>query len=131
MKQVKVAAAVIVHEGKVLAMRRNYGEFAGGWEFPGGKLEAGESPEEALKREIREELKVSICVGKYLGTVEYDYSNFHLTMLCYICRIETGKPALLVHDASKWLNKEQLHDVAWLAADEQVVSWLQKPEIQF
>lgn len=126
MKHITVAAAVIVHEGKVLAMRRNYGEFAGGWEFPGGKLESGESPKDALMREMQEELRVRVRIEKYLGTLEYTYPNFHLKMICYICTIPEGKPALLVHDDAKWLERANLDAVDWLEADKIAVGWLKQ-----
>lgn len=124
MKTVNVVAAVIVHEGKVYATERGYGEFKGGWEFPGGKIEKGEAPEEALKREIKEELATEISVGQYLGTVEYDYPSFHLSMRCYVCTVISGHLTLLEHIAARWLDKEHLEDVDWLPADRIVVEWL-------
>ncbi len=126
MKIIKVVAAVIQREGKILAMQRGYGELKGGWEFPGGKIEAGESAEDALFREIQEELKVQIKVGEYLDTVEYDYPAFHLSMKCYRCHIVTGTIQLSVHEDAKWLTREQLDTVDWLPADIQMVQWLHK-----
>ena len=117
MKTINVVAAVIIKEGKVFATQRGYGEFKDGWEFPGGKVEAGESPEEALRREIREELEVEVNVGDLIDTIEYDYPAFHLSMKCYACTIAGGSPHLLEHEASRWLSADQLDSVAWLPAD--------------
>lgn len=117
MKTINVVAAVIMKEGKVFATQRGYGEFKDGWEFPGGKVEAGESPEEALCREIREELEVEVNVGDLIDTIEYDYSAFHLSMKCYACTIAGGSPHLLEHEAARWLSADQLDSVAWLPAD--------------
>ena len=117
MKTINVVAAVIMNEGKVFATQRGYGEFKDGWEFPGGKVEAGESPEEALRREIREELEVEVNVGDLIDTIEYDYPAFHLSMKCYACTIAGGSPHLLEHEAARWLSADQLDTVAWLPAD--------------
>lgn len=117
MKTINVVAAVIMKEGKVFATQRGYGEFKDGWEFPGGKVEAGESPEEALRREIREELEVEVNVGGLIDTIEYDYPAFHLSMKCYACTIAGGSPHLLEHEAARWLSADQLDSVAWLPAD--------------
>lgn len=117
MKTINVVAAVIMKEGKVFATQRGYGEFKDGWEFPGGKVEAGESPEEALCREIREELEVEVNVGALIDTIEYDYPAFHLSMKCYACTIAGGSPHLLEHEAARWLSADQLDSVAWLPAD--------------
>lgn len=117
MKTINVVAAVIMKEGKVFATQRGYGEFKDGWEFPGGKVEAGESPEEALRREIREELEVEVNVGELIDTIEYDYPAFHLSMKCYACTIAGGSPHLLEHEAARWLSADQLDSVAWLPAD--------------
>lgn len=117
MKTINVVAAVIMKEGKVFATQRGYGEFKDGWEFPGGKVEAGESPEEALCREIREELEVEVNVGDLIDTIEYDYPAFHLSMKCYACTIAGGSPHLLEHEAARWLTADQLDSVAWLPAD--------------
>ena len=122
MKTVRVVAAVIkaVNENGepiIFATQRGYGEFKGGWEFPGGKMEQGETPEQALMREIKEELDTDIEVGKLLDTVEYDYPNFHLTMHCFLCTIKSGELVLKEHEAAKWLTKETLDSVDWLPAD--------------
>ena len=117
MKTVNVVAAVILKDGKVFATQRGYGEFKDGWEFPGGKVEAGESPEDALRREIREELETEINVGDLLDTVEYDYPAFHLSMMCYVCTIADGNLHLLEHEAAKWLDAGNLDSVEWLPAD--------------
>lgn len=117
MKTINVVAAVIMKESKVFATQRGYGEFKDGWEFPGGKVEAGESPEEALRREIREELEVEVNVGDLIDTIEYDYPAFHLSMKCYACTIAGGSPHLLEHEAARWLSADQLDSVAWLPAD--------------
>ena len=117
MKTINVVAAVIMKDGKVFATQRGYGEFKDGWEFPGGKVEAGESPEGALRREIREELEVEVNVGDLIDTIEYDYPAFHLSMKCYACTIAGGSPHLLEHEAARWLSADQLDSVAWLPAD--------------
>ena len=117
MKTINVVAAVIMKGGKVFATQRGYGEFKDGWEFPGGKVEAGESPEEALRREIREELEVDVNVGDLIDTIEYDYPAFHLSMKCYACTIAGGSLHLLEHEAARWLSADQLDSVAWLPAD--------------
>lgn len=117
MKTINVVAAVIMKEGKVFATQHGYGEFKDGWEFPGGKVEAGESPEEALCREIREELEVEVNVGDLIDTIEYDYPAFHLSMKCYACTIAGGSPHLIEHEAARWLSADQLDSVAWLPAD--------------
>lgn len=116
-KSIEVVAAVIVREGRVLATQRGYGEQKGGWEFPGGKCEAGESLPEALEREIREELSCGISVGKLLQTVEYDYPAFHLRMHCFLCCLCSGEPILNEHQAARWLAPAELDSVAWLPAD--------------
>lgn len=117
MKTINVVAAVIFKDGKVFATQRGYGEFKDGWEFPGGKIEPGESPEDALRREIREELEVEVNVGELIDTIEYDYPAFHLSMKCYACTIDDGNPHLLEHEAAKWLSSTQLNSVDWLPAD--------------
>ena len=124
MKTVNVVAAIIRDGEKVFATQRGYGEFKDGWEFPGGKVEAGETPQEALKREIEEELKTEIEVGDYLTTIEYDYPAFHLSMKCYWASIIEGKPVLLEHEAAKWLKKEDLYSVNWLPADLTIIDMI-------
>lgn len=112
-----MVAAVLIHNGLVFACQRGYGEFKDMWEFPGGKVEEGESPEDALRREIREELEVEINVGELLDMIEYDYPTFHLSMKCYVCTFVGGSPHLLEHEAAKWLASTQLNSVDWLPAD--------------
>lgn len=117
MKTVNVVAAIIIKDKKIFATQRGYGEFKDGWEFPGGKVEKGETPENAIVREIKEELDTEIKVKEYFDTVEYDYPNFHLSMKCYICSVLSGKLELLEHEAAKLLDKDSLDSVAWLPAD--------------
>lgn len=122
MKQIEVVAAIIHDsEGRIFATQRGYGEWKDWWEFPGGKMEAGETPEEALKREIMEELETEITIERFITTVEWDYPQFHLTMHCYLCSIANGHLELKEHEAAKWLKKEELHSVKWLTADEQLI----------
>lgn len=121
MKTIRVVAAIIMHEGKVFATQRGYGEFKDGWEFPGGKIEDGETPQDALIREIKEELDTEVEVGELLDTVEYDYPKFHLSMDCFICEIKSGNLTLKEHEAAKWLTKETLDSVEWLPADQGLV----------
>lgn len=116
-KQVTVAAAIIVDGDKIFATQRGYGKFKDGWEFPGGKVEQGETPQQAVKREIMEELDTEIEVGELFDTVEYDYPDFHLTMYCFFCTIISGDLVLKEHEAAKWLTKETLDSVDWLPAD--------------
>ena len=117
MKVIEVVAAIIFDQGKVFATQRGYGEFKDGWEFPGGKIEQGETPQQALMREIQEELDTEIEVGELFETVEYDYPNFHLTMQCFLCIIKSGGLVLKEHEAAKWLTRETLDSVDWLPAD--------------
>ena len=121
MKTVNVVAAIIRDGNKIFATQRGYGEFKDGWEFPGGKVEEGETPQEALKREIEEELETEIEVGDYLTTIEHNYPKFHLSMKCYWARIIEGKPVLLEHEAARWLSREELDSVAWLPADVTII----------
>ena len=121
MKQIEVVAAIIRKENKIFATQRGYGEWKDWWEFPGGKMEAGETAEEALKREIREELSTEISLDKLLCTVEYDYPKFHLTMHCYLCSLQTEALHLNEHEAARWLTKEELDSVRWLPADWEVI----------
>lgn len=122
MKTIEVVAAIIIRDSQVFATQRGYGEFQGWWEFPGGKIESGECPQEALVREIREELDAEIEVGDLLETVEWDYPNFHLTMHCFICSLTSESMHLNEHEAATWLTKETLHSVKWLPADEGILS---------
>lgn len=122
MKTVRVVAAVIksTNENKepiIFATQRGYGDFKGGWEFPGGKIEEGETSEQALKREIMEELDTEISVGELIDTIEYDYPQFHLSMDCFWCEIVSGNLVLKEHEAARWLTKKQLNDVKWLPTD--------------
>lgn len=131
MKTVRVVAAVIKSinvngEPIVLATQRGYGEFKGGWEFPGGKIEVGETPEEALKREIMEELDTEILVGELIDTVEYDYPTFHLSMDCFWCEILKGNLVLKEHEAAKWLTKKTLESIEWLPADVSIITTIGK-----
>lgn len=126
LKTVQVVAALIINQDKVFATQRGYGEFKDGWEFPGGKIEPGETPEQAIKREIQEELATEIRVEQPLTTVEYDYSTFHLSMQCFICKVERGKLTLLEHEAARWLSYDELDSVDWLPADRIVVGELRK-----
>ena len=118
MKTIEVVAAIIIKDSQIFATQRGYGEFQGWWEFPGGKMETGESPQEALKREIREELDAEIEVKELLETVEWDYPNFHLTMHCFICSLLSESVHLNEHEAATWLTHETLRSVKWLPADE-------------
>ena len=122
MKQIEVVAAIIhVSEGRIFATQRGYGDYKDWWEFPGGKIEAGEIPEEALRREIWEELETRIVVENLVETVEWDYPQFHLSMHCYLCHVESGHLELKEHEAAKWLNKDELENVNWLPADLKVI----------
>ena len=124
MKHIEVVAAIIEHKGKLLATQRGYGEFEGMWEFPGGKIELGETVEYALKREIQEELGIDITIDKFLCTTDYDYPSFHLTMHCYLCSIISGEIELREHKSARWLTVEALDSVEWLPADKEVVEKL-------
>ena len=121
MKTIRVVAAVIRQNGKIFATQRGYGERKDGWEFPGGKIETGETPEAALKREIQEELDTEISVRERIDTIEYDYPNFHLSMDCFWCEIVSGKLKLKEHEAARWLTKESLDSVDWLPADQALI----------
>ena len=126
MKVVKVVAAIIAQEGRIFATQRGYGEFKDGWEFPGGKIEEGETPQQALVREIQEELDTEVEVGDLLGTVEYDYPTFHLSMQCFLCRIKSGRLNLKEHEAARWLAEDELDSVDWLPADIEVLEWIRR-----
>lgn len=127
MKQIEVVAAIIHDtEGRVFATQRGYGDWEGWWEFPGGKIEDGESPEEALQREIWEELETRIAIERPVTTVEWDYPKFHLTMHCYWCRIESGSLTLKEHEAARWLACDELESVKWLPADLQILPEIRK-----
>lgn len=128
MKIVKVVAAVIVNGDRIFVTQRGYGEFKDGWEFPGGKVEEGETPEQALIREIREELDTEINVKDFLMTVEYDYPKFHLSMDCFWCSITSGDLVLKEHEASAWLEKGELDHVDWLPADLQIIDKVKEME---
>lgn len=121
MKSIEVVAAVIQHKGRIFATQRGYGEFKDGWEFPGGKIEPNETPQQALRREIKEELDTTIEVGNLIDTINYDYPTFHLTMHCFWCTVKSGKLELLEHEDAKWLTKEELQSVDWLPADKRLL----------
>ena len=129
MKQIEVVAAIIRKGDKIFATQRGYGEWKDWWEFPGGKMEAGETPEVALKREIREELSTEIGMGGLLCTVEYDYPAFHLTMHCYLCSLLSDALHLNEHEAARWLSKEELDSVQWLPADLQLIEQLKNEDL--
>ena len=129
MKTVEVVAAVIKHEDKIFATQRGYGDLAGGWEFPGGKVEAGEMPQEALVREIHEELEATVSVGEFICQVEYDYPAFHLSMKCYLCSVVEGHLTLLEHSDARWLEADALDSVDWLPADVAVVDAIKEQGI--
>ena len=124
MKVIEVVAAILHRDGAYFATQRGYGEFEGMWEFPGGKIEPGESSEDALKREIQEELGVDIVIEDLICTTEYDYPSFHLTMHCYLCRVEAGEIELREHKSARWLRPEELGSVEWLPADKDIISRL-------
>ena len=126
MKTVKVVAAIIIHENNIFATQRGYGEFKDGWEFPGGKIEPGETSQEALVREIKEELDIEIEVKDFLETVEYDYPTFHLSMDCFFCTIKSGELVLKEYEAAKWLTVETLDSVDWLPADQGLVEGIRE-----
>ena len=121
MKTLEVVAAIIMDGEKILATQRGYGDFKGGWEFPGGKVEPNESPERAVVREIREELSATIEVDSFVCTVEYDYPKFHLTMHCFMCHVVSGHIQLVEHEDARWLLKSELRSLHWLPADVDVV----------
>lgn len=124
MKTLNVVAAIIERDGQLLATQRGYGELKGGWEFPGGKIEAGETHEEALSREIMEELNISIHIKRFLVTISYDYPEFHLQMHCYLCKIEDGEITLFEHSDARWLSINELESLNWLPADLGVIPYI-------
>lgn len=132
MKQVTVSGAVIfrtnpeTNQKEIFVTQRGYGDYKDGWEFPGGKLEPGETPEECIVREIREELATEVRAERILGVVDYDYPTFHLTMHCILCTIVSGKLQLLEHEAAKWVNKETLRSVDWLPADQLILDKIEE-----
>lgn len=126
MKRIEVVAAVIRSEGRVFATQRGYGDFKDWWEFPGGKIEPGETAEEALAREIREELSAEITVERLLKTVDWDYPAFHLTLHCFLCSLSSEEMSLNEHEAAKWLDAESIYSVKWLPADEDVLPLIAK-----
>lgn len=126
MKNIKVVAAVIREGNRIFSTQRGYGEFKGGWEFPGGKVEPHETPQQALRREIMEELDTEISVGNYIDTIEYDYPNFHLSMDCFWCEVIKGDLVLKEAEDAKWLTKEQLASVNWLPADITIIPKISK-----
>ena len=124
MKTIRVVAAIIRDKGRIFATQRGYGPYKDGWEFPGGKIEPGETPEEALKREIREELDTEIEVGEPAGHIEYDYPEFHLSMDCFFCTLLSGSLTLKEHEAARWLFPAELDSVSWLPADRSLIDGL-------
>ena len=126
MKIIEVVAAIIKHDNKIFVTRRSYGEFENMWEFPGGKMEIGETREEALIREIKEELELDIDISRYLTTVKYDYPTFHLTMHCFICSISGGELQLNAHNDAKWTTLEELNQLNWVPADILVIEKLKE-----
>lgn len=126
MKEIKVVAAIIKNEDKILATKRGYGEFINMWEFPGGKIESGETKKQALVREIKEELNIEINVDKFAIDIEYQYPNFYLFMSCFMCSIKEGSIELLEHNDGKWITKEELNTLNWLPADIDAVNYLKE-----
>ena len=124
MKTIRVVAAIIRDKGRIFATQRGYGPYKDGWEFPGGKIEPGETPEDALKREIREELDTEIKVGEPAGHIEYDYPEFHLSMDCFFCTLLSGSLTLKEHEAARWLSPAELDSVSWLPADRSLIDGL-------
>ncbi len=126
MKTIHVVAAVIVDHGRVFATQRGYGDWKDYWEFPGGKIELGETPEEALRREIREELDTGIAVKEKITTIEYDYPEFHLSMECFLAEVTEGSLVLKEHEAARWLGNDELDTVRWLPADQTIIKLLKQ-----
>ena len=126
LKTIKVVAAVIKNGDKIFATQRGYGDYKGWWEFPGGKVEEGETPQQALIREIREELDTDIAVGDYIDTIEYDYPTFHLSMDCFWCTLVNGNLTLKEHEAARWLDQNSIESVDWLPADITLIDQIKK-----
>ena len=126
MKTIQVVAAIIQRDNQVLATQRGYGDLKNGWEFPGGKIESGETEEQALKREIKEELNMQIEVGELFDVVEYDYPKFHLTMQCFLCKAISGEMVLNEHQSARWLDKTNIDSVEWLPADIELIAKLKR-----
>lgn len=126
MKEIKVVAAIIKNEDKILATKRGYAEFINMWEFPGGKIEPGETKKQALVREIKEELNIEISVDNFALDIEYQYPNFYLFMSCFMCSIKEGSIELLEHNDGKWITKEELNTLNWLPADIDAVNYLKE-----
>ena len=126
MKEIKVVAAIIQNKNKILATKRGYGEFINMWEFPGGKIESGETKEDALIREIKEELNIKINIDKFALDIEYQYPNFYLFMSCFMCSIKEGSIELLEHNDAKWITKEELDSLNWLPADIEAINYLKE-----
>ena len=129
MKSIEVVAAIIRKDGKIFATQRGYGDWKDWWEFPGGKMEPGETPEEALVREIREELSAEICVDGFLHTIEYDYPQFHLTLHCYLCSLLSDALHLNEHEAARWLFPAELDSISWLPADRSLIDRLKAESV--
>ena len=129
-KSIEVVAAVIRRGARIFATQRGYGDWKDWWEFPGGKMEPGETPQDALVREIREELDAEVCVGELLKTVEWDYPAFHLTLHCYWCSLASEEMHLLEHESARWLDADDLDSVRWLPADEQLLPLIRKVLLQ-
>ena len=125
-RKIEVVAAVIIEDGKLFTTQRGYGDFKDGWEFPGGKMEVNETPEQALARELREELEIKVEVKDLIKTIEYSYPKFDLTMHCYLTKIVEGTPNLLEHEAAKWVTKDEIDSVDWLPADLEVIEDVKK-----
>ena len=126
MKHIEVVAAIIIDNNKLFTTQRGYGQFKDGWEFPGGKMEVGETREQALERELREELAIKTKAEKFIKTIEYDYPDFHITMHCFLTRILEGIPKLLEHENARWVTKEEVDSVDWLPADLEVIEDVKK-----
>ena len=124
MKVINVVCALIIHDGKLFATQRGYGDFKGGWEFPGGKIEQSELPQDAVIRELKEELEMDVTVGELFDIVEYDYPAFHLSMQCYLCSVESAEYVLKEHQDARWLIRDTLESVEWLPADEDLIKKL-------